>query len=94
MTRLALMVLLSLVAGLAAADTFELADPAADMLKEPEVQTGSEPVLRPPMDNVLCTVDTTTGACSCIDTEKARKLTMTREECVDRVMQSLKIQEP
>jgi hypothetical protein len=33
-------------------------------------------------------------ALGCIDTEKARKLSMTRKECVDRVMQSLKNHEP
>ncbi|MCW8873877.1 MAG: hypothetical protein OQK01_14790 [Xanthomonadales bacterium] len=94
MKRLAMIVSLCLLAGLASAGTFELADPAADMLKEPEARAESEPVQAPPLDNVLCTVDTATGACTCIDTEKARKLSMTRKECVDRVMQSLKNHEP
>ncbi len=99
MKRLAIIVSLCLLPGLASAGTFELADPAADMLKAQEEQEEQEEqfesqVWQAPVDSVLCTVDTATGACSCIDTEQAKKLAMTREECVDRVMQSLKNQQP
>ena len=103
MMRFALMGLLCLLAGTAGADTFELADPAADMLKAQEVKEAQEAeeaqeeqfepeVWQAPANNVLCTVDTETGACSCIDAEKAKRLTMTREECVERVLKSLKKQ--
>ena len=99
MKRLAMIISLCLLPVLAGADTFELADPAADMLKAQEEQEEQEEQFEPqvwqtPVDGVLCTVDTATGACTCIDTKMARKLSMTREECVDRVMQSLNNHEP
>lgn len=44
--------------------------------------------------NILCTVDTATGACSCIDEEMAKKLSMTQQDCVDHVLQALETRNP
>jgi len=42
-----------------------------------------------PAENILCTVDTSSGACTCIDTVAARQLSLTRDECVARIRQTL-----
>ena len=97
MKYLALIALLCLAAGFGHAGTFELSDPANEMLEEkqdPEAQqwtlgkSETSPAL---LENALCTVDTETGACSCIDQKHARKLTLTREECVNQVLRALQI---
>jgi len=100
MQRLALIALLCLPAGLACAGTFELSDPANEMYEDQQAkgeweEPPYEPEPRPAVsDNTLCSVDMATGACTCIDKELAKKLSMTHEECVDRVMQSLKVEDP
>lgn len=103
MKRLAVIALAGVLAGPAGADTFELSDPANEMLQPPQAEddseygsgsgTGSEDA-RELAENSLCTVDTVSGACSCIDKVKARKLPMTQQECADQVRQALKIHEP
>ena len=100
MQRVVLIVLLCLPAGLACADTFELSDPANQMLKDQQAMEDWEPEQYEPeprpagSDNTLCSVDTASGACTCIDKKLAKKLLMTREECVERVMESLKVENP
>lgn len=101
MPRLALIVSLCLLAGLACADTFELSDPANEMWEEkqpvaepePRLDSGLQPA-QEPLGDTLCSVDTSNGACTCIDTVNARKLPLTQEACVDRVLQSLKAAKP
>ena len=100
MQRFALIALLCLSAGLARAGTFELSDPANEMYEEQQAkgewqEAPYEAEPRPAVsDNTLCSVDMATGACTCIDKELAKKLSMTREECVARVMESLNIKDP
>jgi hypothetical protein len=98
MKYLALIALLWLTAGLGHADTFELSDPANEMLKEEQVAEevpstfGASKTSAGQLKNALCTVDTETGACSCIDQKQAKKLALTREECVSQVLRALQIQ--
>jgi hypothetical protein len=95
MNRLALIALASALAGPAGADTFELSDPANEMNQPPRAEERSEPESVTDLaENLLCTVDTASGACSCIDKVQARKLTMTQQACADRVRRSLDIHEP
>ena len=95
MNRLALIALASALAGPAGADTFELSDPANEMNQPPRAEDRSEPESVADLaENSLCTVDTASGACSCIDKVKARKLAMTQQACADRVRRSLDSHEP
>jgi len=97
MNHVALIAALLLMAGLAQADTFELSDPANEMYEdqkareEQRVREEFEPMEEPPAPtgNTLCTIDTDNGACSCIDKVLARKLSLSQEECVALIMQSL-----
>jgi hypothetical protein len=97
MKHFALIALLILAAGMAQGGTFELSDPANEMLEEkqdPEVQqwTFGEPGTRAEgLKNALCTVDTETGDCSCIDQKFAKKLALTQEECAAEVLRALKM---
>lgn len=98
MNRFATMLALCLLAGQAWSGTFELSDPAAEMYKEQQAQEQAQPQEESPnretsQESVLCTVDTTSGACSCIDQVSARTLPLTREECVARVRKSLELQD-
>jgi hypothetical protein len=91
--------MLCLTAGLAHGDTFELSDPANEILEEkqdPEAQVwtlGESDTSTAPLKNALCTVDTETGDCSCIDQKFAKKLALTREECAAEVLRALNLQE-
>jgi len=104
MSHVALIAALLLTAGLAQADTFELSDPANEMYAEQQAreeqraQEESELTQAPApapapvpvtTGNTLCTIDTENGACTCIDKALARKLSLSQEECVARIMQSL-----
>ena len=51
------------------------------------------PAAAPEKNNVLCTVDTASRACTCIDQVSARTLPLTRDECVTRVRKSLELQD-
>ena len=101
MKRFASIAALILVTVLAQAGTFELSDPANEMLEERSAQD-EEPaaqegvVLHMPAraGDTLCTVDTETGACSCIDKKMARKLSLSQGQCAAQVLQALKIQQP
>jgi len=94
MNHLACIAALCLLAGLVQADTFELSDPANEMYEEQKAQ--KEPLepskphqMQLPVWNALCSIDTATGSCSCIDKNLARKLSMSQEECVDQVLKAL-----
>ena len=95
MNRFALIALLVLLAGTAWGNTFELSDPANEMLQEKQVREEQQPVEDRPAakpeisGDVLCSVYLDTGDCSCIDRDQARKLSITQEDCADRVLQSL-----
>ena len=97
MKHLVLIASLCLAASFGHADTFELSDPANEILEEkqdPEAQQrtlGESETSPARLKNALCTVDTETGACSCIDQKHARKLTLTREECVSQVLRALQV---
>ena len=95
MKRLVLLFALCLPAALASGDTFELSDPANEILEEKladeERLKNEAEVEHAPVENALCTVDVTTGDCSCIDKEKAKQLSMTRGACVDLVLRALDI---
>jgi hypothetical protein len=97
MKHFALIALLCLAAGAAQGDTFELSDPANEVFEEkpdPEAQhwTFDEPgTTAKGLKNALCTVDTETGDCSCIDQKFAKKLALTREECAAEVLRALQM---
>lgn len=94
MKHLASIAVLCLLAGLANADTFELSDPANEMYEEEKTRKEQQaqdevPTMKLPAGNVLCTVDTSSGSCSCIDKELARKLPLSQQECVAEVLRAL-----
>ena len=101
MKRFTSIAALILVTVLAQAGTFELSDPANELLEERSVQN-EEPsvqegvVLHMPAQSgdTLCTVDTSSGACSCIDKKMARKLSLSQDQCAAQVLQALKILQP
>ena len=94
-TRLAMFALLVSLAALAQAGTFELSDPANEMLqeqKEPPEQQQFSNTSSQAFEwsaTMLCSVEMSTGACTCIDKKKAKKLSMSQQECSDRVLQAL-----
>jgi len=100
MYRFVLIAAFSLLAGTANGGTFELSDPANEMMREE--QPSDEPRQKVKWSgntlqwsgNILCSVDTATGACSCIDKKAAKKLSMTQEECASRVLEALRVNEP
>ena len=99
MKRLALIALTSVLAAPAGADTFELSDPANEAIQPPPAEEETESVSgegpgQEFAQNSMCTVDTASGACSCIDKVKAQRLSMTQEECAERVRQSLNMHRP
>ena len=91
---------LVLVAALAQAGTFELSDPANEMLQEEQDRKTAQPAgdasaaVPLSLGDTLCTVDTSTGACSCIDKKMARKMSLSQDQCAARVLQALKLQQP
>lgn len=98
MRSFAIIVLLC-AAALAQAGTFELSDPANEMLQEEEQQLDAsqaardEPAASPvKLGDSLCTVDTSSGACSCIDKKMARKMSLSQEQCAAQVLRALKLQ--
>lgn len=98
MKRLASIAAISLAACLAQAGAFELSDPANEMLEERSARDEEPPapewvVLRRPAraGDTLCTVDTGSGARSCIDQKMARKLALSQDQCAAHGLQALKI---
>jgi len=95
MYRFALIAAFSLLAGTAGGGTFELSDPANEMLREEQQSDLPKQKLEFEWSSyMLCSVDTATGACSCIDKKAAKKLSMTQQECASRVLEALKLSEP
>jgi hypothetical protein len=94
-----LFVLLSLPAASVFA-TFELADPANQILEEQHEETelineeAEEDVLMWELgelaDPMLCTVDTKSGECWCMDQKTARRVPMTQGECAATVSAALR----
>jgi hypothetical protein len=65
------------------------ADKLASEYRAAEEAADEPAAFQVPEENILCTVDAASGACTCIDKEAAKQLSLTRDECVARVMKSL-----
>jgi hypothetical protein len=92
MLRLTLITLLCLLAGAAAADTFELSDPANEMYEQDHAPP--EPPATPPGESestqsMRCTVDLDTGECFCIEKVSATKVQMSQAMCAAKVEKAL-----
>lgn len=103
MQRYVLISLFLLYVRLAAAETFELQDPAADIYaeqNEPEQALAAEPEplsgqpatqatssLTPPA--MRCTLDIENGYCRCNDKVSGHRLEMSPDACRTRIRQSL-----
>jgi hypothetical protein len=95
MKRLVLPIFLILPFG-ATSGTFELADPANEILKEQqeekkvEEEEAEEAVLvwelEQLADPMLCTVDTKTRECWCIDQVTAQRVPMSQEQCMATII--------
>ena len=83
MSKIALLSLvLTCSAGVAWAGTFELSDPATQFFEETEEQAEVEEAEEPAYsDELRCTVDTGTGACSCVDKADGLMVEMQAGEC-------------
>jgi len=97
MYRFALMTLFCLLAGPVLAGTFELSDPAKEILQEqqaqPEEAVAERPVVpaasavtRPGM---RCTMDLDDGLCFCNDKKTIHRLEMSQQACVSALRQAL-----
>jgi hypothetical protein len=86
MNRLALFVALGLLAGAAHGTTFELSDPANEMYREQE-EKEKERAAKLLEANAFCSIDPDSDECSCIDRESGRALSLTWDQCIDRVIQ-------
>lgn len=99
MKHFVLFVLLSLPAASVSA-TFELADPANEILEEQHEETelineeAEEDVLMWELgqsaDPMLCTVDTKSGECWCMDQKSAQMVPMTQGECAATISAALR----
>ncbi len=86
MKRLVLIILLGLQAGLAAA-TFELADPAEQILEEQQEPDYGE--ARDPLrENDFCVFEVENDECFCIHKETNEQILLTDEECEPLVSQA------
>ena len=92
MKLLALTVLLGLVTGLAHA-TFELADPAAQILKE-QSEPGYGETQQPAWENEFCVMEMDDDQCFCIHKETKNRILLTEEECMAIVSPPEDIEEP
>jgi hypothetical protein len=99
MNHFAWIATLCLLTGLAQADTFELSDPANEMYEEEKARKerlarGESAPMQTAAGNILCTIDTTNGSCTCIDKEMAKKLSISQQDCVNQVRKALEIKQP
>ena len=79
---LLLFLLLISSAGSAWAGTFELSDPAADFFDEEKQQRIEQDRPQTSMTTELrCTVDTGTGACTCVDKVEGEGIDMAAGQC-------------
>lgn len=87
MKKLVLLMAAYMVSGVALA-TFELADPANDIYKEEEADDKAYQAYRE-REGLMCSVDTDSGECWCIDKDSAQKLEMTQPECEAIILKTL-----
>ncbi|MFC1720263.1 hypothetical protein ACFL00_03890 [Pseudomonadota bacterium] len=92
MKRFALIAALCLVAGLAHA-TFELADPAAEILKEQQ-EPGYGQSDKPVWETEFCVIEMDDDQCFCIQKETKDRILLTEEECQAIVSPPEKTEEP
>ena len=92
MKRLALIVMLCLLAGMTYG-TFELEDPAAQIFEELQASLDRQ-AMETLEENTLCAIDTDTDECICIHKETGGKILMTDNECVVRASKPSNIQRP
>ena len=83
MKRLVLFILLGLQAGLASA-TFELADPAAQILEEQQEPDYGE-TGHPLGENDFCIFEVKNGECFCIHKETKERILLEDEKCLEIV---------
>jgi hypothetical protein len=76
-----LSLVLILLWALTQASTFELQDPAAQVLEEQQPVEGPEEA-RPSLRDAVCTVDLDTRDCSCRDKESGDEIALTSDECL------------
>jgi len=89
MHRSVLTILLCLLAGSAAGETFELKDPAAEIYEEQEtlpLEESTQPQLQ---EGMHCTVDTDSGECFCIGKKSARQAALSQAECMAEIRKVL-----
>jgi len=81
MKHFASIVLLGLIPGMVFG-TFELRDPAAEVYEEQQMPSDHQ-VEQTLEKHTLCTINTETNECSCIDTESGREISMAHEKCLE-----------
>lgn len=97
-----ILLIVLLLPGAVAHATFEVADPAADIYeaqaksKEEAVAAAQAEGMKPiPFVNessadfsgMLCSIDGSSGECSCIDTKSARRLEMSQGQCKQQLVE-------
>ena len=82
------LILMACLLAVPALATFEIADPANDVYKE---ETEEEKAYRAYREQkgLLCSVDTDSGECWCIDKDNAQKLEMSQPECQAVILKTL-----
>jgi hypothetical protein len=90
MKTLTLTIALCLMAGPALA-TFEIADPANEMVEERRAAELAEKTMQ---DQPLCVQDSDSEKCWCFDRVTGEQLSMPEEECKARASEQLEITEP
>jgi hypothetical protein len=91
MKRLALIVMLGLLPGLAAA-TFELQDPAAQVLEEQQEPDYGE-TGQPMGENSFCVFVVDDNQCFCVHKETKDRILLTDDKCVEVVIEPEIIEE-
>jgi hypothetical protein len=92
MKRIVLTALLCLVTGLVHA-TFELADPAAEIMKE-QHEPGYGDLQQPVWENDFCVIELDDDQCFCIHKETRDRILLTDEECQAIISPPEKTEEP
>jgi hypothetical protein len=92
MKHLALIIVLSLLAG-TAHGTFEIADPAAQIMEETQ-EFHDRQAMQTPEKETFCVIDTDRDECFCIHRETRQEIAVTYEECVSRASEPSEIQWP
>jgi len=92
MKRIALLIVLSLLAG-TIHGTFELEDPAAQIFEELQAWRDRQ-AMQTLEKSTLCAINTDTEECYCIHKDTGQMISMAHDECMSRASKSSKIQEP